>query len=357
MAKKSLIDSDFIEDDDDGPSAPRYFDDKEDDSKWTPPEPTEVIRPERAGKTRGPDVEVEIGDDAPDEDKGKWVADDERDGEPDLPGEDEVRGYAKGAQKRISQMTARIHAERRRADEVAREHQEAVNLARRLMQENNQLKTFVEQGEKVLMGEHKGRLQSLLDSAKVAYKDAHDAGDAQGMVLAQEQIASAIAKMERASAQRPLQLQKEDESIFNRPPPQQQQAQADPAALKWAEKNTWFGRDDAMTGYALGFHKQLVERDGIMPDQPEYYTKLNTEMRRRFPDRFRANGSNGALPERRSASPVGSVSRTGNGTPRKVQITESQARLARRLGLTVEQYAQQVVAEQDQRDGRSFTHS
>jgi hypothetical protein len=351
MAKKSMLDSDFIEDAD-------FEDEKvENDDKWSPPEMTDVVTPERPGKVKGPDVSVEIGDDAPDEDKGKWVADDSRDGEPDLPADDEVKNYAKGAQKRISQMTARIHAERRRADEIARENQEAVNLARRLMQENNQLKDFVTQGEKVLMGEHRGRLQAVLEQAKVAYKEAHDAGDAQGMVVAQEAIATAVAKMERASAQRPLQLQKEDESVFNRPAQPQQPAQpvADPTALKWAEKNTWFGRDDAMTGYALGFHKQLVERDGIMPDQPEYYTRLNSEMRRRFPDRFK---SNGASPERRGPPPVAGVSRTGNGVaPRSVRITESQARLARRLGLTVEQYAQQIVAEQDQRDGRSFTHS
>jgi hypothetical protein len=225
------------------------------------------------------------------------------------------------------------------------------------MQENNAMKDFIHQGEKVLMGEHRGRLQSMLEQAKVAYREAHDAGDANGMVVAQEAIASAIAKMERAAAQQPMQLRKEDESIFNRPAPEPQQPQPDPAAVKWAEKNTWFGRDDAMTGYALGYHKQLVERDGIMPDQPEYYTKLNEEMRRRFPDRFRSNRSNGGLPERRSSPPVGAVSRTGNGAPRRVQITESQARLARRLGLTVEQYAQQLVAEQDQRDGRSFTHT
>jgi hypothetical protein len=207
------------------------------------------------------------------------------------------------------------------------------------------------------MGEHKGRLQSMLESAKVAYKEAHDAGDAQGMVVAQEAIATAVAKMERAAAQRPLQLQKEDESVFNRPA-QPQQPVVDATAQKWAEKNTWFGRDDAMTGYALGYHKQLVERDGIMPDQPEYYTRLNSEMRRRFPDRFRPTSGNGASPERRGPPPVAGVSRTGNGVaPRSVRISESQARLARRLGLTVEQYAQQIVAEQDQRDGRSFTHS
>jgi hypothetical protein len=128
---------------------------------------------------------------------------------------------------------------RRRADEIARENQEAVNLARRLMSENNNLKNFVEQGEKVLMGEHRGRLQSLLDQAKTSYKEAHDAGDANGMVAAQEQIASAIAKMERAAAQRPMNLPKEDESIFQSFPVAAAATAARPRseAVKWAERN------------------------------------------------------------------------------------------------------------------------
>jgi hypothetical protein len=348
MAKP--LHSDFIEEDDEEASPQK-------EDKWSPPEMTEIATQPVAGKDRGQPVEVEVTDDTPEGDRGRWVADDKRDGEPDVPGDEEIRGYAKGAQKRIQHMTARIHAERRRADEIAREQQEAINLARRLMQENNALKDFVHKGEQVLMGEHRGRLQSLVDSAKVAYKEAHDAGDANGMIAAQEQLASAIAKMERAAAQPRMNLPKEDESIFNRAAQgQPQQHQPDPDAVKWAEKNKWFGRDDAMTGYALGFHKQLVERDGVSPDQPEYYTRLNQEMRKRFPDRFRGQG-NGAMPERRTASPVAGVSRTGNAAPRRVQITESQARLAKRLGLTVEQYAQQIVAEQDQRDGRTFTHS
>lgn len=347
MAKP--LDSDFI-DDGEEVSVP----DREE--KWTPPEMTEIAS-EKRREDKGPQVEVEISDDTPEKDRGRWVADDERDGEPDLPDEEEIRGYAKDTQKRLRQMTARIHAERRRADEVTRENQEAINLAKRLMQENNSLKDFVQRGEQVLMGEHKGRLQQQLENAKAAYKEAHDAGDANAMVAAQEAIASSIAKMERASAQRPMNLPKEDESIFNRQPQAQPQVVADPKAVEWAEKNTWFGRDDAMTGYALGLHKQLVEREGVMPDQPDYYTKLNQEMRRRFPDRFKSSNGNGRSEPRRSVPPVAGVSRTGSAAPRTVRITESQARMARRLGLTVEQYAQQIVAEQDQRDGRSFTHT
>jgi len=346
MAKNSMLDNDFIEDDEAGAEGKEH-------ERWQPPEPQEV-NPPKKDET----LSVEIGDDTPEEDRGKWVADDERDGEPDLPNEDEVRGYAKGAQKRIGQMTARIHAERRRADELNRMGNEAVNLARRLMSENNQMKAFIENGEKVLMGEHNGRLQSQLAQAKQAYKDAHDAGDTTAMIAAQEQIASAVAKLERAQSYRPMNLPREDERIFNQPPPQAQpqQAEPDPEAVAWQKKNSWFGRDDAMTGYALGYHKQLVEREGVLPDNPEYYSRLNAEMRKRFPDRFRGAASG---PERRSVSPVGAVQRTGSAQPRTVRLTESQARLAKRLGLTVEQYAQQVVAEQDQRDGQrnSFTHT
>jgi hypothetical protein len=346
MPRNSMLDSDFIDEGDFSDTDSRQHE------RWTPPEPQEVITPQKQ-KKEDSGVIVEIDDDAPEPDRGKWVADDERDGEPEFPAEEEVRGYAKGAQKRISQMTARIHAERRRADEIARENMEAVNLARRLVSENNAMKEFINQGEKVLMGEHKGRLQNQLEMAKASYKEAHDAGDANGMIAAQEQIASAIAKMERASAQPRLNLQKEDESFLYQAPQQQPQApQPDPKAVEWHKKNGWFGRDDAMTGYALGLHKTMIEREGITPDQPEYYSRINQEMRKRFPDRFR-----GGMPERRASSPVASVTRTGAAAPRSVRLTESQARLAKRLGLTVEQYAQQIVAEQDQRDERnSFTH-
>jgi hypothetical protein len=349
--RNSLIDNDFLDEGD--------FEEKASE-RWQPPEDQEVFAPREQKKSEEEKINVEVSDDTPEEDRGRWVAGD-ADGEPDLPGEEEVRGYASGARKRINQVTARMHAERRRADEIAREHVEAVNLARRLMAENNSLKDFVNQGQKVLMGEHQGRLKGVVEAAKAAYKEAHDAGDAAGMIAAQEQLASAIAKMERAAATPPMNLQREDETVFQRPLANGGQPMAppppDPAAVKWHEKNAWFGRDDAMTGYALGLHKEMIERRGVTPDQPEYYKTLDQEMRKRFPDRFQRNGSM----ERRSQTPVGAVSRTGNGSggPRTVRITESQARLAKRLGLTLEQYAQQLVLEQNQRDSdgnRTYTH-
>lgn len=346
MAKNGLLDDDFIDDGDELDTGKH--------ERWSPPEPVEV-ETKKPVKEKEDDLgfKVEISDDTPEEDKGKWVAD-EKD-EPEFPTDDEVKTYAKGAQKRIATMTARIHAERRAREQTARENAEAVELARRLIAENNQLKDFVNNGEKVLMGEHKGRLQAMVEQAKTRYKEAHDAGDVAGQIAAQEQLSQAIAKIERAAGQRPLNLQKQADPFANRQP-QPEQPQVDPKAQAWAEKNTWFGKDSAMTGYALGYHKQLTENEGILPDQPEYYQRLDKEMRTRFAEKFNGGGNGQA---RRAPPPVGAVSRTGSAAPRTVRITESQARLAKRLGLTVEQYAQQIVAEQDQRnagESRSFTH-
>jgi hypothetical protein len=339
--RNSMIDSDFM---DDG-------EEEQGHDSWQPPEDQELQIPKKGAKE--PEVRVEIDDDTPEADRNKWVADDARDGEPEPVNDDEVRGYAKGAKKRISQVTARMHAERRGREQLARENLEAVNFARRLLAENNSLKQFVNQGEKVLLGEHRGRLQSVLEHAKSAYKEAHDAGDANGMVAAQEQIATAIAKMERASAQRPMDLQPEADPFANQQtyhqPPQEVAVQPDPDAVEWQKRNPWFGRDDAMTGFALGVHKKMVD-DGVSPDHPEYYRRLDQELQTRFSDRLRGRS-------RRGPPPVGAASRTGSAAPRTVRISESQARLAKRLGLSVEQYAQQLVAEQDRSDGSgTFAH-
>lgn len=348
---KSMLDSEFL---DGGQEIEGQQDDRLDNGeKWTPPEPTEIdTRP--AGKVDEQNkITVEIDDDTPEKDRGKWVANDKRDGEPEFPTEEEIRSYSKGAQTRIHNMTARVHAERRRAEDLTRQYTEAEALMKRLLEENNNLKGMIENGEKILMGEHKGRLEMAVAQARAKAKEAHDAGDSTAFIAAQEELARAVAQLDRAGTYRPTQMQREDASILEKTKIAQQQATPDEAAQKWAAQNKWFGRDDAMTGYALGYHKQLTEREGISPTDKEYYQRLNAEMRRRFPDRF---GERERAPQRQS-SPVAPVARTGSTAPRTVRITESQAKLARRLGLTVEQYAEQVLAEEGNQNGRSYTHN
>lgn len=340
MAKP--LDSDFEDEDN-----------LDDENDFSFPEDQELVVPEKKGKKDDQEkIEIEIVDDTPEADKGKWVADDAKDGEPDIPDEDEVKNYTKDVQKRINKMTARLHAERRAKEDILRQNNERDAILKRLLEENNNLKGLVENGEKVLIGEHKGRLEGQLAAARALYREAAEAGDTTGIIAAQEKIALVVAQMDRLSTHRPQPLPREELPKFDQQQPQgEQQVQADPRAVEWQKKNPWFGRDDAMTGYALGLHKTLI-KDNITPDDDEYYTRINQEMRKRFADRFKPS-DNG----RRTGSVVAPATRQGRGVPRKVTLTESQARLARRLGLTNEQYAEQLIAEQETGNAKEFTHS
>lgn len=365
MAKNSLIDNEF-EDESDFSNMGSTPEDKAaidelKNSSFTPridfPEPSDPLDNLSGRKDRKNDIEVEVVSDTPDKDRGKWVADDARDGLPDIPDENEVRQYSKDVQKRINSLTARVHAERRAAEEKDRIANEAIAAAKKILQENNSLKEIIESGEKTLIGEHKGRLESQLASAKTAFREAHEAGDVNGQLAAQENIAKIVSQMDRLSAYRPQTLPRDNEAEFEkRFTPAQQAVQPSQQAVAWKDRNSWFGTpgNEAMTTYAFGLHQQIVG-EGVQPDTKAYYEKIDSEMQKRFPEKFSRNERSYQAP-RRTGSVVAPATRTAAAQPRTVQITESQARLARRLGLTVQQYAQQLLAEQGQDNGKDYTH-
>lgn len=276
-------------------------------------------------------LEIEIVDETPPEDKGKWVADDERDGPPDEPTEDEIKSYGKGVQERIKKLTARMHAERRRAEQLARENEEASRILHTYLNENNQLKDIVESGEKVLINEQNERLKAAIESQKNAWKKAHEAGDDDAMLAASEQIARLTARSETLANRRVQPLPRQV-------PPPPRPPQPTPDALSWAEKNTWFGRDEPMTVYAQAVHRDIVMNKGIQPETPEYWSSLDKEIRQRFPERFEQK----PVPEepRKRRTPVAGAQRSSASTgSRRVTLSDGEVRLARRLGLTNEQYA------------------
>jgi hypothetical protein len=340
--KGSLLDTDFLDDDEDDFS---LRDDTEIDlADDKDKEDIEVDVPEKdekkpAKKDKEDDLVIEVENDTPDKDKDRWVADDDKDGKPEEITEDDLRKYSKEVQARIKKMTARTHAERRRADDRERQLQEAIRVAGDLLKRNNQLSELVESGEKVLVGEHKSRLESQLMQAKVAYREAHEAGDVNGMASAQENIAKAAAAMDRVSTHQATPLPRISEEDFRRQfapqrPEIDQQTQA------WREKNDWFGKDTLMTGYAMSLHQELTRNRNIQPSDQAYWKTINTEMKKRFPEKFGDAPANGA---RRAAPVVAPAGRMGSSEARKVVLTESQVKLARRLGLTTEQYARQVM--------------
>lgn len=349
MPKNSLLDGEFIDDE-----ADVSFEDDTDDSASEEEdsgkffsEGTEIDLSDKPEKQKGKpdkaahDIDIDIVDDTPEEDRGKWVADDDRDGEPDFPSEDEMKKYSRDVQQRIKKMTARTHAERRRAEEYQRQLDEAHKFAKTLLEQQKQLSSVVQNGEKVLIGEHKGRLEAQLASARQAYREAHEAGDTDGVIAAQELISRTVSQLDRLSTYKPQPMREvseaELEAAFGRNRPQQQgPTERD---LEWRQKNRWFGHDQMMTAYAMAVHSNLVQQEGIRPTDPDYYERIDGEMRKRFPEKFGGTKQSG----RRRTPPVSGANRSSGTGGKKVVLTQSQVALAKRLGITPEQYARELV--------------
>ena len=285
--------------------------------------------------------EIEVVDDTPEEDKGKPRR--AEDAEPQVPSDDEVEKYSEGVQKRIKQLKFEFHEERRRKEEAARLQDEALRYAEQMQEENEQLRKTLEEGEGVLVNQAKGRVTAEIDKAKIAYKTAYESGDPDALIEAQAKLSELQVEKSRYDNYRPQpRPEPEPEPLYeqeNIEPPKPSEM-----GMKWAEKNTWFQNDPEMTGYAFGVHEKLI-KSGVAPDTEEYYSKIDDAVRRVFPDKF----DDGPIieesaPQRQTGNVVAPAARSGK-KPRKVQLTSTQVSLAKRLGLSNEQYAAQLMRE------------
>jgi hypothetical protein len=294
------------------------------------------------GKDEAPsnEVEIEIVDDTPEEDKGRPRRPEGK--EPEIPNDDEIAQYSEGVQKRIKKLRYEFHEERRAKEEAARQLDEATNLAKRLMEEKKRMEQALRKGEEILVENAKSRVESDLELARKKFKEAYDAGDADALASAQERIAELSVQKVSAVNYRPVYTEPEQqvEQPAYQPvvsPP------TDPRAVDWAKKNTWFGRDRLMTDYAKHIHDRIVVFDRIDPRTDDYWQTLDGEMRKRFPEMFDDpdEDSRSERPVRQQTSNiVAPASRSTAAKPRKqVKLTATEVALARRLGLTVEQYA------------------
>ena len=286
-------------------------------------------------------IELEIVDDTPEEDRGKPRRADGA--EPQIPEDDEIANYSENVQKRIKQLKYEYHEERRRKEEAARLQDEAVSYAKTIYEENQKLKKALEEGEGVLINQAKGRVEAELDKAKSAYKDAYESGDPDALIEAQTKMAELQAERLRVNSFKPQKREAAPAPV--EAPVQQEVPKPDEHAMRWAEKNEWFNNDKLMTAYAYGVHEDLVSTHGIDPRRsPEiYYERIDQEMRKRFPDKFGEQNIEEA-PARQTGSVVAPANRSAK-KPRRVQLTSTQVSLAKRLGLSNEQYAAQLLKE------------
>ncbi len=269
-------------------------------------------------------VEAEGKDDEPSEKLGAEVTEEVT--------EEELRTYSKSVQKRINSLTSKHHAERRGKEAAEGERNEAANLAKHLVDENNKLKNLLNKGEHVLVGEAKSRLSSELKSTQTALTAALEAGDSEATAAAQSELARVMAQTERVNSYQPQQLEPAQYVEPARPAPK-----PDPKADDWRSKNRWFGKDEEMTAFAMGLHQRLVNKDYLSPDSDEYYEEIDSNLRQRFPERFKSN--------RRATKTIVAPAQRSSTRTRSVTLNESQVRLATRLGITPEDYAAEYIKE------------
>jgi hypothetical protein len=289
------------------------------------------------------DVEVEIVDDTPPEDRGRTPLPKEMAAELDA---DDLEKYDAATKNRMRQMKKVWHDERRDKESAIREREEAIRFAELKHHEVNELKKRLGHGEQLFVTEISKSATGEVAAAKERLKQAYEAGDADAIADAQEAMTDAKLKLREIQSIRTTR-QPEETGVQ---PETQARAPApvvDQKAEAWRSKNTWFGTDRKMTGFALGLHQDLVD-DGVDPRSDGYYEKVNSELRKAFPDHFEDEDGQAPpeTPERtqprsKAAPVVAPVSRTT--TPRRVRLSQSQLALAKRFGLTPEQYAKEAI--------------
>lgn len=288
--------------------------------------------------------EIEVEDDTPPEDRGREPMPKEIVEELEA---DELEEYSEKVKLRLKQMKKVWHDERREKEREAREKAEALAAAQRLLEENRKLKSSLSEGEQTLVGTFKQNAEFELEKAKREYRDAYEAGDTDRVIEAQEKLTAAQYKLQQLAGYRPtLQTQEEEVQI-----PQQQAAvpQPDQKTLAWQERNTWWGTDPEMTASALGLHQKLErERGQQFIGSDEYWATIDKTMRRRFPEYFgedevATGGTKTAAREPKNATVVAPATRSRSA--KKIVLKQSQLAIAKKLGLTPEQYARELAKE------------
>ena len=285
--------------------------------------------------------DIEIEDDTPEQDRGRKPS------EPEFVQKletDELDEYSEAAKKKINEFKKVWNDERRAKEAALREQQEAVTLAQRILEENKKLKSRLSAGDEALIGSYKETAEREIAMAKKAYKEAYDSGDTDALVEAQEQLTDAKLKLQRVTSFVPQQkaLQEEENEVQIQQPQQKTQA-PDTKARSWQEKNSWFGQDEEMTSLALGLHEKLVKENGMSyATTDEYYKRIDATMRKRFPENFDDESSEETT--QRVTKPSNVVApATRSTSSKKIKLKASQVALAKKLGLTPEQYAMELV--------------
>lgn len=287
------------------------------------------------------EVSVEIVDDTPAQDRGRKplereVAD---------PTEEEIESYSDKVQARIKELTHARHDERRKAEALARERAELERFAQQLLEENKKLKVNVTQGHEVIITSARKEAESELEMARRQLKAAQEAFDTDAIIAAQEALAEAKWKVEETKRFKAPALQEPEVPVQKQ---EIQQPRPDERTLRWQAKNQWFGQPgfEEYTSYALGLHQKLVT-GGVDPRSDEYFDQIDGRMKTKFPELFgNEDKPKSGEVQKKPTTVVAPASRTT--AAGKIRLTQTQVALAKKLGLTPQQYAAQVARLENQ---------
>jgi len=312
----------------------------------TPPEPDS-----EGLEAVAEEIEVQVVDDRPEEDQ-RFLS-----GEGD---DQELHKYSKKVQKRIKRLKYDFHSERRAKESAEKLSNEAINYTQNLQVENQRLLKLIKNSQSALEQQSRYGADAALVVAQENFRNAHESGDSDQVVTAQKALTEAqLAQVSSSGVSRQV-VENWKQEILS----EQRQAreaapvadvpvsEPDAEALEWQGENPWFGTDKEMTSFAYGVHERLISDEGVDPNTPEYYELIDQRMKEVFPTHFSGDdtGSSDSVivetaPRRKASTVVAPAARNNGAVPRKVTLTSTQVSLAKRLGLTPQQYAQQLIKE------------
>lgn len=251
----------------------------------------------------------------------------------------EVRSVDEDIKAQLAQWQERAERNEKRAAELEDQVNQVIRFAQGTVEQNKKLSGLISDGEKTLISQAGGRVKAELQAAESLFKTAYEAGDTEKMLEAQKAIARLSVEDSQVKGYQPVKI----DAAPQLPAQIQRQTPPDQKSKAWLDKNAeWWLKDKPMTGYALGLHDDLVNNQKITPGTDEYISKLDEGMKKAFPAKF---GGEAEAPRRTpSGTVVAPASRSASGSqPKKVQITQSMQSMAKRLGVPVQAYAEELA--------------
>ena len=257
---------------------------------------------------------------------------------PEVQVETEHEDYSKKVKKRIDRLT-------KKAREAERQQDAALQFARNVQAENQELKNRVQSLDHGYVAEYGDRIATQSEALQRDMETAIATSDTAAQVELNKKMAQLAIEEERVKAaklqqaQAYQQVQAQAQQPMPQPMPQQAPASPDPKAEDWASKNNWFGEDEAMTFAAFGIHKTLVEEENFDTEPPEYYHEIDKRMREAFPHKFNGESAVPVSESRRPQQAVASATRSSGSGRKTVRLSPSEVAIAQKLGVPLDEYA------------------